>query len=34
MNAMKRRQVAVPAAPAEPSKEVLLLTQIRDLLKR
>ena len=35
MNAMKRKQEEAPAAPAEPepTKEELLLTEIRDLLK-
>jgi large conductance mechanosensitive channel len=33
MNASKRQQAA-PAAPPEPSKEEVLLTQIRDLLAR
>jgi large conductance mechanosensitive channel len=37
MNAAKRKQEAAPAAPAAPpapSKEVILLTEIRDLLKK
>jgi len=34
MNRMKRNDAAVAAAPAAPSEEVILLTQIRDLLKR
>jgi large conductance mechanosensitive channel len=33
INAMKRKQEAEPAAPAGPSKEETLLTEIRDLLK-
>jgi len=33
MNALKRKQEAAPAAPAEPSDEVRLLTEIRDALK-
>jgi large conductance mechanosensitive channel len=33
INAMKRKQEAEPAAPAGPSKEELLLAEIRDLLK-
>ncbi|MNY68425.1 Large-conductance mechanosensitive channel [compost metagenome] len=33
INAMKRKQEAVPAAPAAPSKEEVLLAEIRDLLK-
>jgi large conductance mechanosensitive channel len=35
MNSMKRKEEeAVPAAPAAPSKEELLLTEIRDVLKQ
>ena len=36
MNAMKRKKAEAPAAPAEPepTKEELLLTEIRDLLKK
>jgi len=34
MNKMKRKQEEAPAAPAEPSAEVKLLTEIRDALKR
>ena len=34
INALKRRQAEAPAAPAEPSDEVKLLTEIRDSLKR
>ena len=30
----KKKEEAAPAAPAEPSKEQLLLTEIRDLLKK
>ncbi len=33
MNSMKKKQEAAPAAPPVPSKEELLLTEIRDLLK-
>jgi large conductance mechanosensitive channel len=33
INAMKRKQAAAPAAPAPPTKDQLLLTEIRDLLK-
>lgn len=33
INALKRKQEAEPAAPALPSKEEALLTEIRDLLK-
>lgn len=37
MNSLKRKEEAAPAAPAAPpapSKEVLLLSEIRDLLKK
>jgi large conductance mechanosensitive channel len=35
MNAAKKKQdAAVPAAPPSPTKEEILLTEIRDLLKR
>lgn len=34
MNAMNKKEVPPPAAPAEPSNEEKLLTEIRDLLKR
>jgi large conductance mechanosensitive channel len=34
MNATKKQQAAAPAAPPAPSKEEVLLTQIRDLLAR
>lgn len=34
MNKMKKAEVAAPAAPAPPSDEVVLLTQIRDSLKK
>ncbi|MCX6140829.1 MAG: large-conductance mechanosensitive channel protein MscL [Candidatus Kapabacteria bacterium] len=34
VNAMKRKQVEAPAAPAEPSDEVKLLTEIRDSLRK
>jgi large conductance mechanosensitive channel len=33
INAMKRRQEAAPAAPPAPTKDQVLLTEIRDLLK-
>ncbi len=33
INALKRKEEAAPAAPPEPTKEELLLTEIRDLLK-
>ncbi|PYF76579.1 large conductance mechanosensitive channel protein MscL [Pedobacter nutrimenti] len=33
INAMKRKQEAAPAAPAAPTKEEILLTEIRDVLK-
>jgi large-conductance mechanosensitive channel len=31
---MKKKEVVAPAAPAEPSEEVKLLTQIRDSLNK
>ena len=34
INTLKRKQEEAPAAPAEPSEEVKLLTEIRDALKR
>lgn len=34
MNKMKKKQAEVPAPPAEPTKEEVLLTEIRDLLKK
>ena len=34
MNAAKKRQEAAPSAPPAPTKEVTLLTEIRDLLKK
>ena len=34
MNSMKKKEVEVPAAPPEPSADVKLLTEIRDLLKK
>src|SRR6187551_3099341 len=34
MNTLKRKEEAAPAAPAKPSAEVELLTEIRDLLKK
>lgn len=33
MNSMKAKEAAAPAAPPSPSKEELLLTEIRDILK-
>lgn len=34
MNKMKRKEEATPAAPAAPAADVVLLTEIRDLLKK
>jgi large conductance mechanosensitive channel len=34
MSQLKRREAAAPAEPPKPSAEVVLLTEIRDLLKR
>ncbi|MBI2782889.1 MAG: large-conductance mechanosensitive channel protein MscL [Gammaproteobacteria bacterium] len=34
INALKRKEAAEPAAPAEPSAEQKLLAEIRDLLKQ
>lgn len=34
MNSMKKKEEAAPAAPAKPSAEVKLLTEIRDALKK
>lgn len=34
MNSLKKKEAAAPAAPPAPSKEELLLTEIRDLLKK
>jgi large conductance mechanosensitive channel len=34
MNQLKRREAAKPAEPPKPSAEVVLLTEIRDLLKK
>ena len=34
MNKLKRKEETAPAAPAKPSAEVELLTEIRDLLKK
>ncbi len=34
INSMKKKEVEAPAAPAEPSAEEKLLTEIRDLLKK
>lgn len=34
MNATKKKEAAAPAAPAPPPAEVILLTEIRDLLKK
>ncbi len=33
INALKRKEEAAPSAPAEPTKEEILLTEIRDALK-
>jgi len=33
INKLKKQEEAAPAAPPEPTKEELLLTEIRDLLK-
>lgn len=33
LNRLKKQEVAAPVAPPEPTKEELLLTEIRDLLK-
>jgi large conductance mechanosensitive channel len=33
INSLKRKEEAAPAAPAAPTKEEVLLTEIRDLLK-
>lgn len=34
MNSLKKKQEEAPAAPPEPSTDVKLLTEIRDLLKK
>lgn len=34
MNSAKKKEEEAPAAPPEPSKEEVLLTEIRDLLKK
>jgi large conductance mechanosensitive channel len=34
INTLKKKEAAAPAPPAEPSKEEVLLTQIRDLLAK
>jgi large conductance mechanosensitive channel len=34
MNSLKKKEEAAPVAPEKPSTEVVLLTEIRDLLKR
>ena len=34
MNSMKKKEEAAPAAPPKPSKEEVLLTEIRDLLAK
>lgn len=34
LNNMKRKEEAKPAAPAAPPKQEVLLTEIRDLLKK
>ena len=33
MNKLKRKEEAAPAAPAAPPADIVLLTEIRDLLK-
>jgi large conductance mechanosensitive channel len=33
INKLKKQEAAAPAVPPEPTKEELLLTEIRDLLK-
>jgi large conductance mechanosensitive channel len=33
MNTLKKKEVAAPAAPPQPSKEEVLLTEIRDALR-
>jgi large conductance mechanosensitive channel len=33
MNSLKKKEEAKPAAPPKPSEEVILLGEIRDLLK-
>jgi large conductance mechanosensitive channel len=33
INKMKRKEAAAPPAPAAPTKDQMLLTEIRDLLK-
>ena len=34
MNQLKKKEEEAPAAPAEPSADIKLLTEIRDLLKK
>lgn len=34
INALKKKEEAAPAPPAEPTREQVLLTEIRDLLKK
>jgi large conductance mechanosensitive channel len=34
LNKMKKKEEAKPVAPSEPTKEEILLTEIRDLLKK
>lgn len=34
MNKLKKKEEPAPAAPAEPSEDIKLLTEIRDLLKK
>lgn len=34
INSMRKKEAAAPSAPAAPSKEQVLLTEIRDLLKQ
>jgi large conductance mechanosensitive channel len=34
MNSLKKKEEAIPAAPPKPSDDIVLLTEIRDLLKK
>jgi large conductance mechanosensitive channel len=34
MNSMKKKEEARPSAPPKPSEDIVLLTEIRDLLKK
>jgi large conductance mechanosensitive channel len=34
INSMKKKEEAAPAAPPAPTKDQVLLTEIRDLLKK